>query len=704
MTEATGFTVPLWFDFPPRAPDVVPIIDCPGLSAAVFHWQLRPKEDSLVIAIKATFALVPGGVATLCGEAEALSGDEPLTESVVLGPSGSAGVGSLARASDFAPWKPRADVTLTGHAYPSRRVENVAHVAFSFGRIRQAAAVFGDREWDGSRLTAPRPFERMPLVWERAYGGEGFEDNPCGHGVAQVLLPNVEHPEHLIRSPKDRPRPVCFAPIPREWAPRAHKLGTYDAAWLQQRWPYFPDDFDWSYMNAAPLSLQVEYPAGDEHFELAGVHPTIPAITGSLAGQRARAFALGSSASGSTFVELPLVLDTLSFDADTLRVSLVWRGQLGVSDACAPELSRFYVMLEPTSEKTAISNVFARMTAELVARHGPAILTSSLPSPTLIEAPPPVPKAPRPSVDRAAALDFIETHSSLVGADLAGYDLSAVDLSGRDLTNAHLVGAQLEGTCLDGANLTGAILTRAYAASASFQNANLTGVNLAEAVLTLSDFTGATLDYASLVEVHGCRARFENARLRHANFSDAVLDEAVFERATASGAAFSGAWLRRASFVEATLEDAQAYDLHADGAHFDRAQLARLRGDRAQLTRATFVGAHAAESSFDSAVLFEARLEGVDLSGAVLTHADLRGAVLDRATLKGARLRRARLDGAVARKANFMEASLEGADLHQADLRAANLHGADLNQAKLEHAHLDLALLTSTLLAAKEKA
>ncbi len=704
MTAPSGFSIPLRFALPPRAKEVVPILESPGLAAACFGFQLQPPTECIILAVKATFALVPGGVATWCEEAEPLSGDEPLSDDVVNPPGEAHEGGSLARATDFAPWKPRADVTLTGHAYPSHTAHaahtaQVSHVALTFGALHQRAAVLGDREWHGEVPTAPATFDRMPLVWERAFGGKGFPKNPCGRGFHGAMLPNLEQATGLIRSPKDAPEPVCFAPVPREWQLRAHKLGTYDAAWRAQRWPYFPRDFDWSYMNAAPVPLQIDYPTGAEHFELAGVHPTLPSIVGTLPGLRARAFALGTDEAGSTFRELPLKLDTVSFDADALRVSLVWRGHLEASHACAPEVSRFYVILEPTAEPTPISGVFARMTEELVARYGPGVILPSNDPPVVPAAPPPQPKAPTPRVDRAQALEFIASRESLAGADLAGYDLSAVELSHRDLAGANLVGALLEGANLSGANLSGARLTRAYAPSVNLRGANLAGANLAEAVLTASDLSSAVLDYATLAEAHAVGARFEGAALAHANLTDAVFDDAVFDRAVASGAAFSGAWLRRASFVEATLEDAQAYEIEAEGASFDRARMARLRGDGAKLSRASFVGADASDASFDSAVLAAARLDGVTLSDAVLAHADFTGAVLDRATLKGARLRYANLERAACRKANLMEASLEGANLHQADLRGANLYGCNLNGASLDGTQLELAILANTLLA-----
>ncbi len=70
----------------------------------------------------------------------------------------------------------------------------------------------------------------MPLVYERAYGGvdaksEDYDKdwdwrNPVGtgyaissHNAAGLCLPNIEDPNDLIRSWKDRPAPAGFGPV-----------------------------------------------------------------------------------------------------------------------------------------------------------------------------------------------------------------------------------------------------------------------------------------------------------------------------------------------------------------------------------------------------------------------------------------------------------------------------------------------------------
>src|SRR5260370_42246032 len=101
------------------------------------------------------------------------------------------------------------------------------------GPIRKTLRVTGDRVCKVGALTisntAPEPFERMPLTYERAYGGrdETADDpkkhswevrNPVGVGfavrssnLADKPLPNVEEPGRLLS------RPAGVGPIAAHW-------------------------------------------------------------------------------------------------------------------------------------------------------------------------------------------------------------------------------------------------------------------------------------------------------------------------------------------------------------------------------------------------------------------------------------------------------------------------------------------------------
>src|SRR5262249_8820563 len=156
-------------------------------------------------------------------------------------------------------------------------------------------------------------------------------------------LPNVELPGQLVTSPGDTPPPASLAPIATTWKERWSKLGTYDRAWFKARWPYFPEDFDWTHFQAAPALQQVEHLGGDESYEISGMHRDHPPLRGRLPGLRARAFVQRTREQGGTFTEVKLVLDTASFDMDALKVNLVWRGFIEVSDEDAPEIQHVFV-------------------------------------------------------------------------------------------------------------------------------------------------------------------------------------------------------------------------------------------------------------------------------------------------------------------------------------------------------------------------
>ena len=79
-----------------------------------------------------------------------------------------------------------------------------------------------------------------------SYGGEAFPDNPLGRGHAPIPLadgrlyhplPNVEAPGHLISSTGSEPKPAGFMPLDFTWPFRMGKAGTYDEAWVKERFP-----------------------------------------------------------------------------------------------------------------------------------------------------------------------------------------------------------------------------------------------------------------------------------------------------------------------------------------------------------------------------------------------------------------------------------------------------------------------------------
>ena len=192
--------------------------------------------------------------------------------------------------------RPGTDVYVSGHAWaPRGKKVGQVPVSVRVGTCQRIAVVFGDRRWNygliGRRFSAPVPFEKIPLIYERCFGGfiegtrgkkaEAIDRNPVGRGIytqpKDQLLPNIEDPNHLISGPKQMPLPQGFGPIARGWTPRRSLAGTYDQTWINRRAPLWPLDLDPRFFLAASPGLYaVPYLRGGEEVTLIGVHPDGP--------------------------------------------------------------------------------------------------------------------------------------------------------------------------------------------------------------------------------------------------------------------------------------------------------------------------------------------------------------------------------------------------------------------------------------------
>lgn len=255
---------------------------------------------------------------------------------------------SLRAAADLTLLKPSTDVLLLGRAVaPAGPVQSM-EVALRVGTLSRRLRVFGERVWqregEGWRPSAPKPFERLPLRWELAFGGQSRAHpdhppeaelrNPVGRGFvaswdtdpAGLPLPCIEDPEALLRHPHERPEPAGMAPVAAAWLGRARHAGTYDAAWQKSRAPYLPLDFDPRFFQVAPPALIApQRLVGGESVELDGmtgggrVGFTLPRPDLHLAFDFA----------GRHIAAEPL-LDTVLIEPDMARLQMVWRAELAV--------------------------------------------------------------------------------------------------------------------------------------------------------------------------------------------------------------------------------------------------------------------------------------------------------------------------------------------------------------------------------------
>lgn len=170
---------------------------------------------------------------------------------------------SIKYPSDLCLTKPGTDVIVVAAAHaPGGRAVPSFDAGVRVGRLEKTIRVFGLRVWaaDGSSLTAPRPTTGAQVRYEHAWGGLDVTDplkpveeprNPVGMGIARDLSelthrpgPTIEDPLYPIASVRTRPPPAGLGAIGRHWEPRRSFLGTYDAAWLEQRAPLLPLDHD----------------------------------------------------------------------------------------------------------------------------------------------------------------------------------------------------------------------------------------------------------------------------------------------------------------------------------------------------------------------------------------------------------------------------------------------------------------------------
>lgn len=199
---------------------------------ACFLARDEEGEQTVCVLVKRTFAITGGHELEPCEEQAELV-DEDEFEAKETEP-GSYPVAE----SEIVPYKLRTDVVVTGEAVaPDGRPTPEGYAGVEVGSHRKYVKVFGDREIRGKRggslrFTAPEPYERIPLTWDRAYGG------------VDPSVPRNEDPEtvgewldylSLVRHPGVYPR----NPVGRAYVVNAH-------AWLlnERPLPNFEDPDD----------------------------------------------------------------------------------------------------------------------------------------------------------------------------------------------------------------------------------------------------------------------------------------------------------------------------------------------------------------------------------------------------------------------------------------------------------------------------
>lgn len=235
---------------------------------------------SWVVVVKVSYSLHPDGACELAPV------QQPVLESPQL--CGDGPTASLHRESELLASKPATDVVLLATAYaPDMQPVAFLQTELRIGRLRKALRIVGERELTRGftgilQPSEPLPFVRMPLVYERSYGGwdRRHEDprhqrivatNPAGRGILRTvgeLLPNIE-------GIGGGPGAAGYGPIAAFWQPRLGYAGTFDARWYAEQRPLMPLDFDPRYHQYAPADQQFDPQLrGGEIIELINMSPS----------------------------------------------------------------------------------------------------------------------------------------------------------------------------------------------------------------------------------------------------------------------------------------------------------------------------------------------------------------------------------------------------------------------------------------------
>lgn len=300
----------------------------------------KAGEKSWVVAVKATYRVGIDGTTTL-SEAQNL----PLYSAEHIGEPGKS---SILYDTDLIPSKSSTDVIINGQAYaPAGKPARVVDVSMSVGRSKKRLCVFGDRHWDMGLLgrqkhSSPTRFERMPITYERAFGGWDttesdqarqrlYAENPIGTGFATKehhlngqSLPNIEHPSHLISAWNDRPPPGGFGAIASYWSPRLEWAGTYDEEWMNSKFPLLPDDFDNRFYQCSLTDQQMrKHLRGGEVVVLENMTES-----GTLRFCLPKIYLAFTTRFGKRKKEHHATLQTVIIEPDVPQVILVWQTSL----------------------------------------------------------------------------------------------------------------------------------------------------------------------------------------------------------------------------------------------------------------------------------------------------------------------------------------------------------------------------------------
>lgn len=276
--------------------------------------------------------------------------------------------------TDLAPFKLATDVVVIGSAYaPNNKPVPAIDVIVEVATNRKVVRVTGDRRCKyrpglPPAFTDPVLFTKMPIQYERAYGGRDTQSNPeepffyprnhsglgvvlknTGETVEGLPLPNIEDPQDLLTPDRiliEKPDRWSGQPLPdglgwfhRTWYPRCSFIGAFpayvdvDTVLREETLHLVPKGqiglarqfklpcFDIRFNNGASRGLTFSYLQGNEAFRLTNL-----TRTGSFAFKLPGEIPAMTLDVGSGENELRPVLHTVCIQVEQMQVDLIWRG------------------------------------------------------------------------------------------------------------------------------------------------------------------------------------------------------------------------------------------------------------------------------------------------------------------------------------------------------------------------------------------
>jgi uncharacterized protein YjbI with pentapeptide repeats len=695
--------------------------------------------------VKGTFKLVHGSTARAHPDgAVSPRGDLPFTGSDQF---------EIRYGSDFVPIKPHGEFLLvgTGHS-PQGMARQSFPISFRAGSLQKKIQAIGPRVWKEGLLQSapgkPSPLSRVDLRYSNAWGGVNYRLNPLGCGKDTTHLPLLEQLNTPVEHRDSRVMPAGFGPIPSDWEQRACKVGTYGKNWLAERWPWLPDDFDYTYFNAAPPSQWLSgYWRGDEELAFENIHPTEPHYTSRLPCLQVRFFVSRFKEtfckSPAPLEELRMNLDTLWVDMDTETLVLVWRGRCAVKTVKLHDIENLLFFSEPLNTPFRSEGEYQAMIQNFLNPSATEIQIPKLdPNAIPLElakiqkrmhelkaqvykdatqalqdyaAQEKAAKASRPAAMASSLSDFqkslkesgIEVPTALPTSGPLADLFKKHEPPKPDVPSPEEVEALVAAKLAEGRKKHQALMDlfpKKLTKEDFLREGKLNVLKLLREGAPAVDMSG--VDFSGL-DLSG--VNFSGARLVDAKFIGTKLFGANFTQANLTGADLSGSVLTLANFKEADLANCQIKGATWGKVFLDGAQLAGLNFDGADLSYATgqqtnfsgssFRGAQMVNAAFVCGDFSRACLDDANLSGAQLFYADFRKCFARRVNFTGAQLGHLRAGDA----ANFSDSTfhqvsannsvwekslLEKADFLQAHLEGSRFCDAQLFQASFNRAHL----------------